>query len=994
MIGYNADGVAVVSLDATTGYLGFATAASGSRLIVASDGLRTYSGAVCTVWLANTGAFTIQTAASGARVVLDANGLTGYDATGATIVFSTAGNIKAGQTAYNTGTGFWLGQDAGTPKFSIGTAAGNRLTWDGSALTLVNTGGFTLKSAASGARVELTSSGMIGYNSDNAAVVSLDASTGYLGFATAASGSRLIVASDGLRIYSGAVNTVWLANTGAFTIQTAASGARVVLDANGLTGYDATGATIIFSTAGNIKAGQTAYNTGTGFWLGQDSGTAKFSIGVAAGNRLTWDGSSLVLVNTGGFTLKTAASGARVELLSSGLIGYNADGVAVVSLDASTGYLGFATAASGSRLIVASDGLRTYSGATNTVYLSSDGSFTIQTATSGARIVIDSNGVTSYDSTGATITLSAAGNIKAGQTAYNTGTGFWLGQDSGTPKFSIGAAAGNRLTWDGSTLTLVNTAGFTLKTAASGARLELTSSGLIGYNSDNAAVVSLDGATGYLGFATAASGSRLIVASDGLRTYNGAVCTVWLSNAGAFTIQSAASGARVVLDSSGLTGYSAGGGTINFSADGNIKSGQSAYDTGTGFWLGMVSTTPKFSIGDASGNKLTWDGSTLTVKGTLATGSTIANGIVTSANLNLADRGWLQTCTFASVNQNKVGWGAGSFVAADGTTYSITPGGDTGTMAGKTFVYLNIGVSTLAYQVSTTATDAIGTGKVLIAICNPGSVAGEAQFLLLDQGGVNLDATNIVAGSIVGNNIAATTITTTHLNFTAVQNTNVVAYINASAEGIKIAGSKIQIDGTVTFTSGYDPTTKVVAGGAAADINANSTTISGGKITSYSINTAQLSATAINGMTITGATVQTSASGARVQLDTSGITLYDSGNTPHVQIGTGYSGLRVSVLTNTTVGDSITISPSNIVNITRPTTISGVLSLNGGLTAGAGTTVNLMTNASRLLLRTYTGSLPGPGDISTGELFFWDTGSFRGLGFYDGSHFWKMEGVV
>jgi len=52
------------------------------------------------------------------------------------LTITSGGNIKLGQTAYNTGTGWWLGDDAGTPKFSIGNPTGNRLTWDGSALNI------------------------------------------------------------------------------------------------------------------------------------------------------------------------------------------------------------------------------------------------------------------------------------------------------------------------------------------------------------------------------------------------------------------------------------------------------------------------------------------------------------------------------------------------------------------------------------------------------------------------------------------------------------------------------------------------------------------------------------------------------------------------------------------------------------------------------------------------------------------------------------------
>jgi hypothetical protein len=51
-----------------------------------------------------------------------------------------------------------------------------------------------------------------------------------------------------------------------------------------------------------------------------------------------------------------------------------------------------------------------------------------------------------------------------------------------------------------------------------------------------------------------------------------------------------------------------------------IKGGQTSYNVGTGFWLGMVNGIGKFSIGNPSGNYLTWDGTTLTLAGTLALG--------------------------------------------------------------------------------------------------------------------------------------------------------------------------------------------------------------------------------------------------------------------------------------------------------------------------------------------------------------------------------------
>ena len=137
--------------------------------------------------------------------------------------------------------------------------------------------------------------------------------------------------------------------------------------------------------AGWVRSGQTAYDTGTGFWLGNDLGTPKFSIGNSAGNKLTWNGTTLSITG---------------------------------SITATTGTIG---------------------------------GWTIGTTTI----------------TGGSVTLDSTGNIRAGQTAYNTGTGFWLGIDGGTPKFSLGASAGSSLTWDGTNLLLTDTLKFNAATATS-----------------------------------------------------------------------------------------------------------------------------------------------------------------------------------------------------------------------------------------------------------------------------------------------------------------------------------------------------------------------------------------------------------------------------------------------------------------------------------------------------------------------------------------------
>lgn len=56
------------------------------------------------------------------------------------LTVGTGGYIKSGATAYNSGTGFWLEYNGGTPRLFIGNSAGNKLTWDGSTLSITGNG--------------------------------------------------------------------------------------------------------------------------------------------------------------------------------------------------------------------------------------------------------------------------------------------------------------------------------------------------------------------------------------------------------------------------------------------------------------------------------------------------------------------------------------------------------------------------------------------------------------------------------------------------------------------------------------------------------------------------------------------------------------------------------------------------------------------------------------------------------------------------------------
>ena len=54
----------------------------------------------------------------------------------------------------------------------------------------------------------------------------------------------------------------------------------------------------------------------------------------------------------------------------------------------------------------------------------------------------------------------------------------------------------------------------------------------------------------------------------------------------------------------------------------HYAAGQTAYATGSGFWIGVIDGVPKFSFGDVTAGKyVTWDGSTLSIGGSAVLGT-------------------------------------------------------------------------------------------------------------------------------------------------------------------------------------------------------------------------------------------------------------------------------------------------------------------------------------------------------------------------------------
>lgn len=84
---------------------------------------------------ANMGTITAGTLTSG---TIFAGALSAATGTFGAVTIATGGSISSGQTAYNTGTGFWLEINAGTPRFSLGNPSGEHMNWDGSHLNITD----------------------------------------------------------------------------------------------------------------------------------------------------------------------------------------------------------------------------------------------------------------------------------------------------------------------------------------------------------------------------------------------------------------------------------------------------------------------------------------------------------------------------------------------------------------------------------------------------------------------------------------------------------------------------------------------------------------------------------------------------------------------------------------------------------------------------------------------------------------------------------------
>jgi hypothetical protein len=335
--------------------------------------------------------------------------------TAGTITVNSTGFIRGGQTAYNTGTGFWLGYNGAAYKFSIGDGT-NGLTWNGSALSV--TGAIT---ATSGSFTGTLKAGTIVYTGSGTAPVS---------------GAGAIFNTGGTFSIGDTSNNITY------------NGTAITLNGNFVknTNISVTDLSTINANMGAITAGSLSIGSGSTIFKVDTSGN------IWSGNAL-YASAPFKVSNTGALVATGATISGAITATSGSFTGDLTSGTAALSgtypSNTMTG-AGFKTVAATGAFVLGNAATNFAFDGTNNIVV--NGSI----VKAGNINVTDLSTIKNDMGTivAGSLTLNSAGFVRGGQTAYNTGVGFWLGNSGGTYKFSIGDPTGQSLTWSGSVLNL------------------------------------------------------------------------------------------------------------------------------------------------------------------------------------------------------------------------------------------------------------------------------------------------------------------------------------------------------------------------------------------------------------------------------------------------------------------------------------------------------------------------------------------------------------
>jgi hypothetical protein len=232
-----------------------------------------------------------------------------------------------------------------------------------------------------------------------------------------------------------------------------------------------------------------------------------------------------------------------------------------------------------------------------------------------------------------------------------------------------------------------------------------------------------------------------------------------------------------------------------------------------GLFLYDDSSTRKFSVflESVSGSADTGDviigdmGSENYIKWDESIHSLIVRGDILADSVSLGDRNYVTTIVFSNVDYNTVEWTSGNIEFSDGTTKTIVAG-NTGDVGNITYIYYDDAVSQTVLQTSTTYSDSVGSGKVLLAMCDPGESSSVAPIISIGRGfGTTIDASGIVTGYINSARIQADSISADKLNVTQLDAIAINTGSLTIDEAINVgSGGKVVLDGSNKIIKVYD----------------------------------------------------------------------------------------------------------------------------------------------------------------------------------------------
>ncbi len=446
-----------------------------------------------------------------------------------------------------------------------------------------------------------------------------------------------------------------------------------------------TGGTTIQSLATSIDSSSLASSASLYAVSQSISGTVTFNSSSVSGSIVTLSGS--------------------VSSSLSSSIGYTSASVTTLSGSVSSSISSLSSSVSSSNATILSSSLSKVQQLANGQYSGSFiGDTTIYSPAIGGQVGYIKELFKVGDTSAATINLDARTTTRK----------IWIGTDSNgtynSSNTSVYLDSGgqfslkDKLTWNGTTLTVAGTinanagtfsGNITSTATISGGTISggAISGGTISIGSGNN-IFKADSNGIYLGNATYAS-APFRVSPAGVLTasganISGAITATSLTLSGATVPASgvtglaavATSGAKSDIGLGSVDNYSAanqakygieaaitiGSGGIAMSGGGYVRGGQSDYNTGTGFFLGYSGGGYKFSIGNGGTKSITWDGSNLTVGGDVTITGTLKVGDNISSLTN--DSGF-QNNGSAKTGGSVGGWSIGSAYIASNNGATI-----------------------------------------------------------------------------------------------------------------------------------------------------------------------------------------------------------------------------------------------------------------------------------------------------------------------------------